>query len=238
MDLAPYEDLMVLARELRSSDQRGMGRVERLELGSDTIMHLQRMEELADSIKSFDLQVIPALLQTPPYSLGVIKGTDPRVTSTEAKRRMLLKYDRIESYVERLRKTNAKHPDASFVIGELAITRPWSREAHTGQLRHLLDVIERYPNLLRVHVLPMGVVPPTTDAHFSLYMQETCREIQRVVYTETLVGGWVYTRPDDTVRTLGVFADLVSVSLSSSESARFIKEELKKWDPTFAGRLS
>ncbi|MDT0442293.1 Scr1 family TA system antitoxin-like transcriptional regulator [Streptomyces johnsoniae] len=223
--------MSVIARAmaLRAGDQRGIWRAERLDAVDSSINRLIDLEAASDIIRSWDMRFVPGLLQVPHYSLGVIKGTARRLSDDVARERMFMKNMRVDALSRRLAgmQTPTREPLARFVVGELALTQQWTFDAHEQQLRHLLHMAA-HPHV-RIQVLPLRRLACAASDHFSLYSGLHQETRQYAGYAETDAGGMVVTHPDDTMRLLGVFADLSSDALGEGESMQVIQRELDRW---------
>ncbi|MGK5530835.1 Scr1 family TA system antitoxin-like transcriptional regulator [Streptomyces sp. URMC 129] len=233
------------ATALRDTDQRGVWRAKDLDGAENAIQVLTQLDRAADFIRVVDLRVVPALLQVPHYSLGVIKGINPRLSEREAKLRMLLKSARTGEFHQRLQRMPAprqgEHPHLRAVIGEAALRYPWDPGSHEQQLRHLLRMAE-HPNI-RIYVLPMGVQAPMVSDHFVLYSTrpEAGRRESHAVFTEHAAGGTIATRADITLKLIQAFADLAAHGARSPEESRdMIRGEVRawigRWQPSTQGR--
>ncbi|ONK10404.1 DUF5753 domain-containing protein [Streptomyces sp. MP131-18] len=217
------------AQALRADDQRGIWRTERLDTVDSTINRLIDLEAASDIVRSYDLRFVPGLLQVPHYSLGVIRGTNRRLSMQVARERMYMKSMRTEAFLQRLRELprETSDPHARFIVGELALTQPWSIDSHEQQLRHLLH-LATYPQV-RLQVLPLRTRAAASSAHFTLYSGLHGDRRQYVGYSEVDAGGVIHAHPDDTICLLGVFADLSSDALGEGESMQVIQRELDRW---------
>ncbi|SFD31542.1 DUF5753 domain-containing protein [Streptomyces aidingensis] len=222
-----------LIRELRAPEQFGAGRVEQLGYGATNLDRLAAMDANAVVIRSFNLQAIPGLLQTPAYAEEVLSATLPRLPRNEIRRRMLLKSGRSQAFLERARSRSG--PKAFFVVGEQALYQSFaSVDVHRAQLGHLLHVMSTAYPWTRVQVLPRRAVPAGLLSHLVLWsfdetpetVSEATPSFRRVAYVETGLGGWYSTRGDDLARGFGLFADIVSSSLGEYDSRQAIRTAL------------
>ncbi|MCQ4041996.1 DUF5753 domain-containing protein [Streptantibioticus rubrisoli] len=231
--MTAYADELI--RSLRARDQRGMGRVEQIESGVESIDRLAALEAEATTIRAWDQQAIPGLLQTPMYSAAVIEASNPRLTAMEVRRRMLLKSARSEAFLRRI--IGPTPPRTWFVVGEAAVTQSLRDvETHARQLRHLLMVASK--DNVSLQVLPASIVPPGFAPHFTLYGLMGRQNItvldekpptQRVGFVETIMGDWYSTRLDDVARLHSAFSELMREALSPTASRTFIREVLESW---------
>lgn len=226
-------------RLLRARDQRGQGRAETPETGPATADRLAAMEAHAVSVRAWNPQVVPGLLQTVQYAAGAIKTGLPGLPLEEVERRAVQRARRVQAFYERW----AQHVEtvgfAWFIIGESAIRRPLiSPYAHAGQLHRLLALSE-FPRV-RIQVLPDGVPTSGRAGQFTVYGLEPGGSAPvpggelpgtRVGYLETPVGAWYTTRVQDTARLYSGFSDMVGAAYDPAESRECIREELECWAP-------
>lgn len=174
------------------------------------------LEGLADTCLIYEPLVIPALLQTEAYALGVTAG-NLRVRPDHDERTVSLR-------MERQRRLFDETPlRLTVMLEEAALWRPiGGAEVMRAQLRHLLDLGERDNVELRVLPTAIGahdaLVGPFTVLDFA--------EAQSIAYVE-LVNGAVYVQDqaqvqgyDRTVRRLR------EVALSPEQSADLIRKRL------------
>lgn len=228
-------DVSTLIRQLRASDQRGVGRVEYLENGPDSIDRLLALESEATQIRAYDWRVVPGLLQTPAYSSGVIQATNPRLSEREVMRRTFLKNARVEALKDRLDAAPGLER-ATFVLGERAITQAiggGNLGAHARQLEYLLKMSE-HPRVVLL-ALPEHVIPAGLAFHFTEYTFGGESDRQRLGYQESVMGGWYSTRLEDTVRLQNAFADLVGAALGPHDTRQLIREVLRPWNANTKG---
>lgn len=212
-------------RGLRAPDQRNMGRATDADHGEATAENLAAVEGLARTVRAWNPQIVPGLLQTLPYAAGAIKTAHPALPGEEIQRRALQRQERIRAFAKRWTEDQGTGY-AWFVLGESAITEPViNPHSHAGQLEHLLDVAETFDKVV-IQVLPDYVPTPGRTGQFSCYELQGG---QRVGYLETLVGGWYTSRPEDIARMYAAFSDMLGVAMSPSDSRVYIKEELKWW---------
>ncbi|GLW62019.1 transcriptional regulator [Actinomadura rubrobrunea] len=107
------------------------------------------LEQGASVIRCYEVQVVPALLQTEDYARAVIRLTHPRASEEEIERRVALRR-------ERQRILTRDDPARLWaVLDEAVLRRPFGgREVMRDQLRHLIDVCAL--RNVTVQVLPFG----------------------------------------------------------------------------------
>ncbi|MFF4409392.1 Scr1 family TA system antitoxin-like transcriptional regulator [Streptomyces sp. NPDC001404] len=136
------------------------------------------MEREATSIRSFQAQVIPGLLQTEEYARAVLASVRPDCLNDLVAARMSR-----QALFER-----DSPPKAWFVMDEYALTRPFVGPAATGrQLEHLLQAGES-PRTV-VQVVPRDAPPhPGLAGPFTLLSFDTGAD---VLHVDGFSQGWM-----------------------------------------------
>lgn len=99
------------------------------------------LEEAASVIRSYEVQFIPGLLQTPDYARACVRLGNPRASEQQVQRRVELRMERQKMLV----KPHA--PRLWAVVDEAALRRPLGgTEAMHTQLKHLRELAE-LPNV-------------------------------------------------------------------------------------------
>lgn len=149
------------------------------------------MEEAARSIRVYEPQFIPGLLQTEDYAASVIALGDFPID--EAERHVVLRKERQRRFREgRLRLWG--------IIDEAALRRPVAGlDVQLGQLRYLREQIER-PSLT-LQVIPYNVGGYAAPAGFSI-LRFAERDLPDVVYVENLTSALYLDKPAEVDRYL------------------------------------
>jgi len=134
------------------------------------------LEESAESIRSFDHQFVPGLLQTEDYAAAVIQLGD--YTRAEANRRVYLRRERQRRFAQGGLRLSA-------IIDEVALRRPvGSTLVRRAQLEHLLDISAR-PGLA-IQVCPfLSGESYAAPGSFSILKFAT-DDVPDIVYVEQL----------------------------------------------------
>ncbi|ROP36814.1 helix-turn-helix protein [Saccharothrix texasensis] len=109
-------------------------------------------EHGAEGIRAYNAGLISGLLQTKDYALAVMHGGGPSIRLAEANRR-------VEVRMKRQERLDDKDDPLRFtaLIAESALRQQvGGREVMAGQLRHLVDRIERLPDTLDVRIVPFS----------------------------------------------------------------------------------
>jgi hypothetical protein len=213
-------------RALRAADQTHQGRVSG-GMGAEATERLAALDACAETIRAWSPLLIPGLLQTSRYAAGAIKARTPSLPAESVNKRVRARWDRNEAFLDRWGQT-AVGGQAWFLVGESAITRPVINEhAHANQLTYLMQLSATMGHV-QVQIVPdhavYGVEP------FSVHALENGA---RVGHTETLIGGWYTTLPEDISRLYAAFSTLMDQALTPADSRRLIGEVLYScWGPT------
>jgi transcriptional regulator with XRE-family HTH domain len=175
------------------------------------------LEESAESIRSYDSQFVPGLLQTEEYAAAVIELGEFSLEDTE--RLVVLRK-------ERQRRFNSGSLRLWAVLDEMALRRPVGGPAlMRGQLRYLLEVSDRPGLTLQYTPYPLGgsyLVPGS----FSI-MRFATSDLPDVVYVEQLTSAMYLDKPAEAQRYTTAM-DKVSATSATPERTRvFIRELLK-----------
>lgn len=210
---------------LRASDQRHQGRTVTPEVGEVTAERLAAIEAFAVSVRVWHPTLIPGLLQTTRYATAAIATARPAFPSTDTQRYAHQRAARVDQFMVRWQQPAVD--EAVFVVAEQALRFPLVHPAaHRAQLRQLLSLAE-HPKI-RLHVVPHDRLGRA--GHASLYALEPVTPGRgrgvRVGYTETPLGGWYSTRPEDVARLHTSFAEIIEQALSPDDTRTLILEAL------------
>jgi transcriptional regulator with XRE-family HTH domain len=133
------------------------------------------MEEAAQSIRLYEPQFIPGLLQTEPYSAAVIALGDFPIEDRE--RHVVLRK-------ERQRRFREGHLKLWVILDEVALRRPLAGiSAQIDQLRYLREMCTT--RALTLQIIPYGAGGHAAPTGFSI-LRFADRELPDVVYVENL----------------------------------------------------
>jgi transcriptional regulator with XRE-family HTH domain len=173
------------------------------------------LESEADSIRDFELSMIPGLLQTDDYARELIRGL-MAFDAAEIERRVELRMARQQI----LDREDAPHLWA--ILDEAAVHRVVGGKAiMKAQLLHLANSAEHGRTTIQVLPFSAGPHPGQTGPFIILGFAEPIEP--EVVYMET-VGGNLYVDKSEEVRLFStVFDQLRAVALSPSQSAAMLQ---------------
>jgi transcriptional regulator with XRE-family HTH domain len=149
------------------------------------------MEEAATSIRVYEPQLVPALLQIPSYTAAVLAVCD--IPLGEAERHVILRKERQRRFTEGRLKL-------WVIIEETALRRPvGSQEILHDQLRHLLSVSQR-PNFT-LQVIAGGMGRHAVPSGFAI-LRFAEPDLPDVVYLEHLSSALYFDKKSEVDRYL------------------------------------
>jgi len=175
------------------------------------------MEEAATSIRIYEPQFIPGLLQTPRYTAAVLTMCD--IPIGEAERHVILRKERQRRFTEGRVKLWA-------VIEETALRRPiGSKEILLDQLRYLLSLTDM-PNLT-LQIIPFGRGGHAVPSGFTI-LRFGEADLQDVAYLEHLTSALYFDKKADVDRYLLAMERLSIVSAKPGETPVILSTVIKQ----------
>jgi transcriptional regulator with XRE-family HTH domain len=173
------------------------------------------LEEAAESIRSYDIQFVPGLLQTEAYANCVLALGE--FSPEETERLVFLRKERQKRFASGSLRLTA-------IIDEMALRRPIGDDAvMRGQFEHLLSLGGRPGFNLQVTPFPAGgSVPP---ASFSI-LQFATPDLPDVVYVEQLTSAMYLDKAPEVAQYAAAMDRLSQLSATPNESARLIQSML------------
>ncbi|SDZ29839.1 Helix-turn-helix domain-containing protein [Asanoa ishikariensis] len=211
LDEAQREPLLALARDSRS-DGWWHRYDDVLESWFGTYVGL---EEAATTIRAYEVQFVPGLLQTAEYARGVVVSGLPETAPAEVDRRVKLRLER-QRILDRV-------PPATYwvVMDEAALRRPvGGRAVMQGQLKHLLELSER-PNIT-LQVMPLRRGTHTADGGSFSMLRFADPDIPDIVYVEQLVSALYMDKPEHVERYRQAMERLTVAALSPADTTDFL----------------
>jgi transcriptional regulator with XRE-family HTH domain len=175
------------------------------------------MEEAATSIRIYEPQFIPGLLQTPRYTAAVLTMCD--IPIGEAERHVILRKERQRRFTEGRVKLWA-------IIEETALRRPiGSREILLDQLQYLLSLTDR--SNLTLQIIPFGRGGHAVPSGFTI-LRFGDSDLQDVAYLEHLTSALYFDKKSDVDRYLLAMERLSIVSAKPSETPGLLAAIIKQ----------
>jgi hypothetical protein len=178
------------------------------------------LEEAAATIRAYEVQFVPGLLQTADYARGVVVSGLPEASQSEVDRRVKLRLER-QRILERI-------PPATYwvVIDEAALRRPvGGRAVMQEQVRRLLEVAER-PNIT-IQVMPLRRGTHTADGGAFSMLRFADPDIPDIVYVEQLVSALYLDKPEHVERYRQAMERLTVAALSPVDTTDYLGKLLK-----------
>lgn len=210
VDTETREGMHDLARE---SKQRGWWSKYKDVFGEHA---LPDWESEAGAIRTFQLQLIPGLFQTPRYAAAIFRGG--RATTDEDIERL------VEARMSRQQILNQVHPPRVTAVIDEAVLRRLigGREVMKEQLEHLRNLAVR-------HNIDVQVLPYEAGEHLGMEGAFTILEFPEpkdtpIVHIETATTSLFLESADELDAYNVAFSNVQGVALSTSLSAEFIQE--------------
>lgn len=159
------------------------------------------LEDVAESLDSYDTYAVPGLLQTAEYTAGLLGAGD--FGDSAADRLLRLHAERISRY-------QARGGLLRVIIEDTALLRPVTgRRQHLAQLRHL-RVAAGQPGV-RLMIRPLAAGAAGVPAGFTIVRMNN-PYLADLVYTEQLAGANYFEKPAEVSRYAAAFRRLESTS--------------------------
>lgn len=173
------------------------------------------LEEAASVIRTYEVQFVPGLLQTPDYARACIRLGNPRATDRQVERRVELRMERQKLLMR---------PDAPrlwAVVDEAALRRPLGGEAAMReQIRHLRELAER-PNItLQIAPFRLGGLAAAGGPITILRFQEP--DLPDIVYLEQLNSALYLDKREDVEDYMAVMDSLCATAEPHGKTAEFL----------------
>jgi transcriptional regulator with XRE-family HTH domain len=213
------DELLLIAREAR---QKGWWHPYTAVLSSAYV----GLEQAARSIRAYEQQVVPGLLQTEEYAKAMIRSARPDLKAEEVDQKVRVRSGR-QSLL-----TQDDPIDVWVVLDETVVSRPVGGDAiMRAQLKSLLEAAE-LPNVT------IQILPFSTGAHAGMDGSFTILDFPEsgdldVVYTENATGGLFLEKADQLQRYRFIFDHIRAAAIRPEESvaliAKLAEEPLWKW---------
>ncbi|RKN32443.1 helix-turn-helix domain-containing protein [Micromonospora musae] len=182
------------------------------------------LESAASHLRRYDESLVPGLLQTREYALGLYHAGS-RLSTEERERAVEVRMQRQDLLTRRL----PKPPQLEALLSEAVLRRPvGGTRVMTGQLIHLLEASE-LPNVsVRVVPLVAGPHPGAVAGSFVILDFPATRGGRAapepsVVYSESLTGALYLDKPDELAAYQNTWNGVEALALGEAESRDMIK---------------
>lgn len=178
------------------------------------------LEQEASAIHTFELAVIPGLLQTQDYAYALIRGGPLELDTDEIQRRVEVRMTRQRVF------DTPDRPQLWAILDEAAIHRMvGGPKVMREQLQHLIAASEAGRTTLQVVPYSAGAHPGTVGPFVILKFDEPSET--DVVYMETIGGNLSVDKPEDVRHYTTAFDHLRAVALSPDDTRIMLETAVK-----------
>ncbi|MEU3338727.1 Scr1 family TA system antitoxin-like transcriptional regulator [Streptomyces sp. NPDC006668] len=175
------------------------------------------LQEAAEAIRTFEIQYVPGLLQTPAYTRAVVERGLPSAPAREVERRVELRTRRRELL------QRSDPPQLWAVVDESVLWRVLgSREVMREQLEYLVKMAQ-LPHVT-VQIVPLDVTNASAPAIPVTYLRFGGLELPDVVYLEHIRSATFLEDRDETEEYRVTLDRLADEALNPRESLTLLRE--------------
>lgn len=177
------------------------------------------LESDATTMRSFEGELIPGLLQTEAYSRRIHVVAEHMAKPDEVDKLVAARLRRQQRLTD-----DAAPLDFAAVVSEAAFQRALGEpDVGREQIAHIVDLTER-PNVA-VHVLPFATgLHPSMSGSFTV-LGFSSNALAAIGYQEYAVRGYLVDDQDAVSRMTAVWEDLRDRALSADESVMWLKQQ-------------
>ena len=222
LDLYRVEDQdyrAYLAELARRLNERGWWQKYSGEIVGTGLADLISLEEEARTIRTYEQELVPGLLQTPEYAQAVFRTGWPINTADQVKRRVEIRVERQHM----LTRPDPPPPRFTVVLGEGALRRPvGGREVMLRQLEALMRLPQDRANV-SIQVLPFDAgVHPAMIGPFTMLTFPDPDDLG-VVNLENAIGTLFLEDPEEIWVYDEIWSTLLAKALSPDDSQAFLR---------------
>jgi transcriptional regulator with XRE-family HTH domain len=222
LDLYQVEDSdqrTYLAELARRVNERGWWQKYSGEIVGTGLADLITLEEEARTIRTYEQELVPGLLQTPDYAQAVFRTGSPLNTAEQVKRKVEIRAERQQI----LTRPDPPPPRFNVVLGEGVLRRPvGGREVMLRQLEALMRLPEDRANVT-IQVLPFDAgVHPAMVGPFTMLASPDPDDLG-VVNLESAAGALFLEEPDEIWIYDEIWSTLLATALSPDDSQAFLR---------------
>ncbi|MFF4835887.1 helix-turn-helix domain-containing protein [Streptomyces sp. NPDC001315] len=178
------------------------------------------LQEAAATIRTFEIQYVPGLLQTPAYTRAVVERGLPNVPAGEVQRRVELRMRRAQLL------SRADAPQLWAIVDESVLLRVLGdRAVMREQLAHLAEMAQR-PNVT-VQVVPLDVTNASAPAIPITYLRFGGLDLPDVVYLEHIRSANFLEDRDETEEYRLALDRLADEALDPRDSLRLLRDTME-----------
>ncbi|MFF8031893.1 MULTISPECIES: helix-turn-helix domain-containing protein [unclassified Streptomyces] len=218
-DTDDYET-SVLVKLLRRAGEPGWWQRYDKRLMPEWFDRLVGLQEAAATIRTFEIQYVPGLLQTAAYTRAVVERGLPNAPAGEVQRRVELRMHRAEL----LRREDA--PRLWAVLDESVLLRVLGDAAvMREQLEHLVTMAER--SNVTVQIVPLDVTNASAPAIPVTYLRFGGLDLPDVVYLEHIRSAHFLEDRDETEEYRIALDRLADEALRPRDSVELLRRTIK-----------
>lgn len=212
-DRAYREELLEVGRR---ATERGWWQSYSSTVVSRLYANLIGLEAEAATIRSYEPELVPGLLQTPDYARAVIRAGRPRDTSEEIERRVEVRLERQEV----LTRTDPPPPKVNVILNEgVLVRRVGGPEVMRAQLAHLLEERDRANVVIQILPFSAGEHPAMLGPFYMMTFLDPGDP--GVVNVENISGAHLLEEPED-IRAYEQVWDEIQAKAVSPDDSRAI----------------
>lgn len=182
------------------------------------------LQEAAATIRTFEIQYVPGLLQTPAYTRAVVERGLPNAPAGEVERRVELRRHRARLV------SRADAPQLWAIIDESVLLRVLgSTEVMREQLAHLVKMAER-PNVT-LQIVPLSVTNASAPAIPITYLRFGGLDLPDVVYLEHIKSANFLEDRDETEEYRIALDRLADEALKPRDSLELLRQTMEQRYP-------
>ncbi|WP_221361512.1 helix-turn-helix domain-containing protein [Streptomyces beigongshangae] len=216
----PYEG-SVLLRLLHRAGEPGWWQRYDKRLMPEWFERLVGLQEAAATIRTFEIQYVPGLLQTAAYTRAVVERGLPNAPATEVHRRIELRMRRARLL------DRADAPQLWAIIDESVLLRVLgSRETMREQLAHLVTMAQR-PHVV-LQVVPLDVTNASAPAIPITYLRFGGLDLPDVVYLEHIRSAHFLEDRDETEEYRHTLDRLADEALRPRDSLQLLRDTMEQ----------
>ncbi|MCT9139587.1 helix-turn-helix domain-containing protein [Streptomyces violarus] len=217
-------EVSVLLKLLRRAGEPGWWQRYDKRLMPEWFDRLVGLQEAAATIRTFEIQYVPGLLQTPAYTRAVVERGLPNAPAGEVERRVELRRRRARLLMRQ------EAPQLWAVIDESVLLRVLgSTDVMREQLTHLVEMAER-PNVT-VQIVPLSVTNASAPAIPVTYLRFGGLDLPDVVYLEHIKSANFLEDRDETEEYRIALDRLADEALKPRDSLELLRQTMEQRYP-------
>ncbi|MGW5132618.1 helix-turn-helix domain-containing protein [Streptomyces sp. NPDC004135] len=214
----------VLLKLLQRAGEPGWGQRYDKRLMPEWFDRLVGLQEAAATIRTFEIQYVPGLLQTPAYTRAVVERGLPNAPAGEVERRVELRMHRARLL------TRAEAPQLWAIIDESVLLRVLgSTDIMREQLAHLVKMAER--SNVTLQIVPLSVTNASAPAIPVTYLRFGGLDLPDVVYLEHIRSANFLEDRDETEEYRIALDRLADEALKPRESVELLRQTMAQRYP-------